>query len=263
MTVRKAVADVTFKNGTIDCYDNGFYLIEDAKLTLDNVKFAAKGTYSDSRGKNTYGIYLGKSTEGVTLLLKDSEITSALYGVASWSVNCDVTIDGCKIKSDGFGVYQNGNRAPATFTIKNSEITGMAGAAIYISNTADKPLQTLTVENCTVTGPTAVEVKHTNATITGSALIASAPDLTAKTSGGGACTTGYSLAVTSNNNAGINIVDPATGTVTVTDCKFYSGTADGEPDGSVFVYNLKEGASVIVNGTAATESDKYDDEIDP
>lgn len=260
-----AVADVTFKNGTIDCYDNGFWVEEGTKLTLENVKLNAHGAYSVPKGKGTYAIYLTRYANpvGITVLLKDSEITSTEYGIANWNENCNVMIDGCKIKTNAVGIYQNGSRSPAAFTIKNSQITDTAGTGIYISNTAGKPFQTLTIENCTVTGPTAVEVKHTNATITGSVLIASSTTLSAVTNGSGSCTAGYALAVTSNNNSKKDIVDSVTGTVTVTDSKLYSGSAEGEPNGHVFVYKLKEGASVTVNGTHAATTEKYDNEPTP
>lgn len=264
-SVSTAVADVTFKNGTIDCYDNGFWFEDGAKLTLDNVKLTVNGSYSSKKGSNIYAIYLTKytNTEGVTLLLKDSEITSAQYGIASWNENCDVTIDGCKIESNTFGVYQNGARTPATFTIRNSQITDKAamGLGIYIPGSPNKPLQRLTVDNCTVTGATAIEVKHTDATITNSTLIASKTELSDRRNGSGSCTTGYALAVTSYSP--LENSYPATGTVTATNCKLYSGSAEGEPNGHVFVYRLEEGASVAVNGNPATVSEKYSDEINP
>lgn len=257
-----AVADVTFENGRINCYDNGFWVEDGAKLTLDNVKLNVQGAYSvPKEGKATYAIYLTKyaNTEGVTVLLKDSEITSTEYGVGSWNLNCNVTIDGCKIESNAFGLYQNGARTPATFTVRNSQITDRAdaGTGIYIPGSPNKPLQALTVENCTVTGSTAIEVKHTNAAITNSTLIASNATLSAKMNGDGSCTTGYAFAVTSYSPKDGGFY-PATGTVTVTGCKLYS--AEGEPNGQVFVYKLKEGASVTIDGTPATITDRYDDE---
>ncbi len=249
--------DVTLKNGMIECPYSGIRVRAGAKLTMDHVILTA-----DKEGKdiNSQAIYLASGSYASVVTLRNSEINSGVYGLASWNPNCKVTIDNCKIKSNAFGVYQNGKHAPATFTIKNSQITDTAGTGIYISNTADKPFQDLTIENCTVTGPTAVEVKHTNATIANSTLIASNTSLSATTSTSGACTVGYALAVTSNNDPKRNIVDPATGTVTVTDCKLYSGSADGEPNGHVFVYKTAEGASVTVNGNAVPTSEKYDDE---
>ncbi len=249
--------NVTLKNGTVESPFSGIRVRSGAKLTMENVELTA-----DKEGKdiNSKAIYLASGSYASTVTLRGSTINSGVYGIASWTQNGNISIDNCEINSKAFGVYQNGSRTPAAFTITNSRITDTAsnGVGIYIPGSPNKDLQTLTVENCTVTGSTAVEVKHTNATITDSTLIASNRTPWAVRHDNGSCTGGYALAVTSVSSP--DDPDLANGRVTVTNCKFYSGSADGEPNGHVFVYKMKEGASVTIDGTEADITEEYDDE---
>ncbi len=230
-----AQADMTIKNGKIDCYGSGFYVYNGAKLTLENVEVNAKG----ANGKTTYAIDIASyGSSPVTVSLKNSVFQSKEYGIANWNINCNVEIDNCDIFSRAFGVYQNGSKCPAKYTIRNSRITDYACAGIYIANSAGREFQTLILENSIVTGPTAVEVKHTNATINGSTLISTNTTPTNAESGSGSCTSGYSLAVSSNSNT-----DTVTGTVFVdstSELKLETGKdADGNPiyeTGKVFVF---------------------------
>lgn len=77
--------------------------------------------------------------------------------VAVWSQGPKNTfnLDGAKITSNYFGVYQNGSFGGNTFHIKNSTIADGSGGAtgIYISNSktntdeTEQGYQTLTIEN--------------------------------------------------------------------------------------------------------------------
>ena len=188
----------------------------------------------------------GINVQSATLALENVTIDSGRVGVFGNNERNTITIDGCTINSSYWGVYQNGSKTPSTYTIKNTTIRDKSptGAGIFISNSAVGEKQTLIVENCNISGSTAVEVKHTNATITGSTLTATeVENKKAYINGNGSCAIGYSLAVTSN---GTN--DNATGIVTVT-----GSTLNSE----YFVYTLAEGSSVTIDGTEAQETDSY------
>lgn len=103
------------------------------------------------------------------LTMRNVTVNSNNLGVFSQGANNEITLDGCEINSAYFGVYQNGSNSPSTFNITNSIIKDTAGAGIYISNSSadGREKQTLNITNSTVIGPTAVEIKHTNAKITG------------------------------------------------------------------------------------------------
>ena len=206
------------------------------------------GTISHSRS----GIYLKGGNNNLTL--QDVTIDSKYIGVWSDCAGNTVEIENCVINSNYIGVYQNGSHGGNTFTIKNTNITDTFGLGVYISNNVNNAKQTLTIEGCTISGPSAVEMKHTNATITKSTLIGTATPTASGENGNGSCTAGYALAVTTN---GAN--DFVTGKVSVSNTKFYSGTTtEGEPNGYVFVYQVADGASVSVDGRQYSNYNTYE-----
>ena len=222
-------ADATIKNGTIKAKLYGVYTYNltdknsRPKATLDNVKIEA---------------------------LADQAV--AVFGAAA---NATVTIKNCDIKSNYFGVYQNGSTGGNTFVIENTTITDIypEGLGVYISNTADNTKQDLTITNSTITGDSAVEMKHTNATITDSTLVGRATPTASGSNNNGTCSVGYALAATTN---GVN--ELVTGTVNVSGCKFYSGTTtEGDSNGYVFVYKVAEGSSVTIDGNVVSDYNTY------
>lgn len=226
-------ADVTFKNGTIESTENGFYVGQGAKLTLDNVDLIIK----DSDPESTYAITV--NGVGSKVVLKNTNITSSGNGVGSFGSSGSVTIEGGTINAKTFGICQNGTNGGNTFTVTGTNIAS-ANLGIYISNMATSERQTLTMSGCTVSGTTAVEIKHTNAAITDSTLTATAGK-TSKVNSSGPCTTGYALAATSNGSG-----EAATGTVSVTGG---SVTAD-----NVFVFKA---TNITIDGIAVTPVDAY------
>ena len=215
-------AGVTIQNGTINAQQCGVILFNDGdKLNLDNVKINAK---------NTNGI-----------------------GVFGYSTNCTIEIKDSEINSNYIGVCQNGSRGGNTYTITGTTITDTYGVGVYISNSVGNTKQNLTITNCTISGPSGVEMKHTNATITNSTLIGTATPTASGSNNNGTCTDGYALAVTTN---GVN--DHVTGTVAVSGCKFYSGTTtEGESNGYVFVYKVADSSSVTIDGKVVTDYNTY------
>lgn len=218
--------DLTIKNGTIKSAYYGILVRGDGdKLTLDNVKLEAK------------------ATNGI--------------GVFGNSNNSTVVINNSEINSNYIGVYQNGSYGGNTYQITNTTITDTFGLGVYISNSASKAKQNLTINNCVISGPSGVEIKHTNATIKNSTLIGTSTPTASGSNNNGSCTDGYAFAVTTN---GVN--DYVTGNVEVSNCKFYSGsTTEGESNGYVFVYKVADGSSVTIDGTAVTDYNTYGGEV--
>ncbi len=210
-------ADVTLQNGTINM-DNPYYGL----LVNENSSLTVKG---------------------VTVNSGDSVIFSN-------GKNINVVVEDCTLSAQYYAVYHNGSYAPANVTIRNSTILS---GGVYVSNSAGREKQTLTIENSTIYGPTAVEMKHTNATITNSTLVGTVAPTGSGSNNNGGCTAGYAFAVTGN---GVN--DLATGTVVVTDCKFFSEAITDEPNGYYFVYKLAEGSSVTIDGTSVNDFNSYE-----
>ena len=210
-------ADVTLQNGTINM-DNPYYGLlvnENSSLTVKSVTVNSGDSVIFSNGKN------------INVVVEDSTLSAQYYAV-----------------------YHNGSYAPANVTIRNSTILS---GGVYVSNSAGREKQTLTIENSTIYGPTAVEMKHTNATITNSTLVGTVAPTGSGSNNNGGCTAGYAFAVTGN---GVN--DLATGTVVVTDCKFFSEAITDEPNGYYFVYKLAEGSSVTIDGTSVDNFNSYE-----
>ena len=169
--------------------------------------------------------------------------------IFSQGKNPTVEIDSCELSAEYYAVYHNGSYAPANITIRNTKILK---GGVYVSNSSGRELQTLTIEKSVIYGQTAVEIKHTNATITDSTLVGTTTPTGSGANNNGGCTEGYSLAVTTN---GVN--DKATGIVTVNKCKFYNKDVTGEPNGYYFVYKLADGASVTIDDNKVNNFNSY------
>lgn len=268
VTIKGANIEVSFKNialaGKIDY--NGIYFdsaATGAKLTLDNT-----GISNVKRGVSI-------AADNASVVINSSEIVARYYGVTVGASKVTVTsedsplfmsnvsaggriyltLDECYIEGVYSAVYMNGSSSPAEITINNSTIVSTGDVGIYVSNSVNTGnRQKLTITDSTVTGTTAIEVKHTDATITGCTLIGTAEQLSVKNSNG-SCTEGFAFAVTGNGDA-----DKTTGTVVVSGCKFYNGkpsSTDAEENGFYFVFTTAEGASVTVDGAAADETAAY------
>lgn len=226
VSVVGTAADVTL---TVNA-DAHFVTIKGANIEVSfkNIALAGKIDYN--------GIYFDSAATGAKLTLDNTGISNVKRGVYS-------------------AVYMNGSTSPAEITINNSTIVSK-DVGIYVSNSVNTGnRQKLTITDSTVTGTTAIEVKHTDATITGCTLISTAAEQKSQINGNGSCTEGFAFAVAGNNAS-----DKTTGTVVVSGCKFYNGkpsSTDAEENGFYFVFTTAEGASVTVDGEAADETAVY------
>lgn len=223
------------------------------KLVLKN---GTVNMVNDEAGGSVYwGIRVhGTGSLAMSKVTVKSEDSPLFMSAVSAGGKIYLTLDECHIEGVYSAVYMNGNTSPAEITINNSTIVSK-DVGIYVSNSvATGNRQKLTITDSTVTGTTAIEVKHTDATITGCTLIGTAEQLSVK-NGNGSCTEGFAFAVTGNGDT-----DKTTGTVVVSGCKFYNGkpsSTDAEENGFYFVFTTAEGASVTVDGAAADETAAY------
>ena len=209
-------ADVTIKNGTVNMPNApyyGFYVLDTAKLTLDSVVASSNDALVFGAGQETIVIR-----------------------------NCDLTTS--------YPIYHNGSTSPATLSIFDSYIKG----GVYCSNASlpGRERQTLTIENSTIEGPTAVEFKHTDATITNCTLVGTDTPTDSGSNNNGSCTSGYAVAVTTNA-----VDDYVTGNVVIDNCKVYSGSVGEEENGYYFVYRVADGFSVTIDGEKVSDYNTY------
>lgn len=224
------------------------------KLVLKN---GTVNMVNDETGGSVYwGIRVhGTGSLAMSKVTVTSEDSPLFMSNVSAGGRIYLTLDECYIEGVYSAVYMNGSSSPAEITINNSTIVSK-DVGIYVSNSVNTGnRQKLTITDSTVTGTTAIEVKHTDATITGCTLISTAAEQKSQINGNGSCTEGFAFAVTGNGDA-----DKTTGTVVVSGCKFYNGkpsSTDAEENGFYFVFTTAEGASVTVDGAAADETAAY------
>lgn len=242
-------------SGTGSNQQNGEAISVNAgKLVLKN---GTVNMVNDEAGGSVYwGIRVhGTGSLAMSKVTVTSEDSPLFMSNVSAGGRIYLTLDECYIEGVYSAVYMNGSSSPAEITINNSTIVSTGDVGIYVSNSVNTGnRQKLTITDSTVTGTTAIEVKHTDATITGCTLIGTAEQLSMKNSNG-SCTEGFAFAVTGNGDA-----DKTTGTVVVSGCKFYNGkpsSTDAEENGFYFVFTTAEGASVTVDGAAADETAAY------
>ena len=199
----ETLADAIAEGGEIkllaDIKLDAFIKVDGATLTIDLNNY----TITRENGTVFYVLNGGKLTAKNGNLVAVADV--AIYSAGNGTTKNEITLDDVNISSKHFGVYHNGSYFGADVNISNSTITdtNANGAGVYLSGSenwgADK-LNTLTITNSTITGATAVEVKCTDAAITGSTLNATGAEFV-KDNNNGACTTGYAFALTNNGTA--------------------------------------------------------------
>lgn len=242
-------------SGTGSNQQNGEAIsVSAGKLVLKN---GTVNMVNDEAGGSVYwGIRVhGTGSLAMSKVTVKSEDSPLFMSAVSAGGKIYLTLDECHIEGVYSAVYMNGSTSPAEITINNSTIVSK-DVGIYVSNSVNTGnRQKLTITDSTVTGTTAIEVKHTDATITGCTLISTAAEQKSQINGNGSCTEGFAFAVAGNNAS-----DKTTGTVVVSGCKFYNGkpsSTDAEENGFYFVFTTAEGASVTVDGEAADETAVY------
>ena len=205
-------ADVTIQNGTIEMPDktrDGLWVEENSSLTLKNV-----------------------------------EIKSNYAAICCNGANIDLNIEECTIKATGayYPIWVSGAYAPSNITITDTTIEAEQDLAVYVSNSSGREKQNLRIDNCTLIGAGGLEMKHTNAVITNSRLVATNDAKLTRDYGGGNCTYGYALAVTSNTSK-----DPATGNVVLTNCTLECADNTTNQD-DYFVFRGNGDLTVTING---------------
>ena len=211
----------------------------------------------------------GAGVTGTNNTANEGNATFNIYGtidcddVGIWGrgPNNTYNVIGATINSNYFGVYQNGSYGGCSVTIQDSTITdGITnGCGVYISNSnknandQTQGMQTLVIENSSITVATAVEVKYTDVTIAGENTVLTATGTPAddQLNNNGTVTTGYALAITHNGTT--TSADSADGNVVVT-----GGIFNGEVGVQSPTQSAQTVAEVAISG--GTFSSAVEDE---
>ena len=212
----------------------------------------------------------GKETDGFVTLNVQGTLNTENIAIQGQGQKNNVTIDGATIHSNYFGVYQNGSSGGNTYNIKNTTIVDKDGTGVYISNSKgnaeniNQGYQTLNIENCNITGNTAVETKYTNVTVKGdTTLTATGNPVDLIPNNNGATAEGYALAIT--HNAKATDKDNAAGNIIIENGNFNGYVGIQEPsegyttvatmtiNGGYFTNDISD---YVANSKAAVGSDK-------
>ena len=145
-------------------------------------------------------------TEGNSLTIKNGKIFSNGYAIFSGGNGSEVNtvvLENVEMSTTTVGVYHNGNAYGVNVVIKDSKIvcSGSSSTAVFLSGSKawGTKKSSLSVENSTLEGGNAIEVKYCDVSVKNSTLTATAtPALRVGVSGG--CAEGYALALTNNGN---------------------------------------------------------------
>ena len=167
-------------------------------------------------------------------------------GVSSYGTGNYISINNSTISSNHWGIYQNGSNGKNSIKVSNTTIIDSCedGSGIYISNNAYNDMQTLIVENSNVLGATGIEIKHTNASITGSTLSATGNPAEFEENNNGSTAIGYCFAITSNSTP--NSIDITRGTIEFGDVVFMPVVSGCEVFNSSASQGVNNGA--VING---------------
>ncbi len=258
----------TIQNGTIrNTIGTVVFVLKGSTITLDEnatleCKDGVSGTNNtDEEGGATFNIYGDIQSTDIAVWIQGPKNT--------------VNIDGADLSANYFAVYQNGSFGGNTYTIRNSTIFNgeEAGPAIYISNSKtnteneNQGWQTLTVEDSTITGPSGIEVKFTNATIRNSTITATAEEPTFDQYNNGSTSGGFAVVATDNT---MEPNDPAPEGIIEINGGYYSGLVglgsivdlEEYPDFKETTYEIHSGhftsdpSEYVVKGKVAVESDE-------
>ena len=179
----------------------GFVVNPDAEFTLEN------GIYKNTHPEG-YGILATKSDydgPGCEIIIKETAIIEAydgivtvghtdlkVYGTINATGNAiygsgpqnTILVDGAELTSKEYGIYQEHLDGGSKYTIQNSStitVDSQEGWAIRIGNEEEnidpdnQGMQTLKIENSTITGANGIYVEYTDVTISGKDTLVDAP----------------------------------------------------------------------------------------
>ena len=246
----------TIQNGTIrNTIGTVVFVLKGSTITLDEnatleCKDGVSGTNNtDEEGGATFNIYGDIQSTDIAVWIQGPKNT--------------VNIDGADLSANYFAVYQNGSFGGNTYTIRNSTIFNgeEAGPAIYISNSKtnteneNQGWQTLTVEDSTITGPSGIEVKFTNATISNSTITATAEEPTFDQYNNGSTSGGFAVVATDNT---MEPNDPAPEGIIEINGGYYSGLVGLGSIVDLEEYpDFKETTYEILNGHFTSDPSEY------
>ncbi len=144
-----------------------------------------------------------------SLTLKGTTVTAGTSqtGIADFSTNGTITLNGCNVTGDWFAITHNGSTAGFTMIATDSTITAFDGkvpnaCAIYVSaskGVADQHgMNNIELTNCTVTGPTGIEGKFTNMTLNDCDITATAEAISFEQYNNGSTALGFAVVSTDN-----------------------------------------------------------------
>ncbi len=231
---------------------------------LDNVTLTEKNTVTKDVVVNLNGktitssntvFYVENGEKGISLTVNGpGKLDTTYLGIwSSGNGNFANTIElnDVTLESEYYGVYHNGSNYGADVTINNSTITNTVatGVGVFLSGSDDwataNKMNKLEITNSSITGDSAVEVKHGNVTVTNSTLTATAAVAMVNEDSGNCAAGGYALAVT-NNGMSADDSEAATGTVTINSGNFTGVIGIKAADSTAVVGNSAD-AKIIIN----------------
>ncbi|MBE6733487.1 MAG: hypothetical protein E7561_05785 [Ruminococcaceae bacterium] len=250
-------------------------LLADANTA--DIEIAGKALTFDLNGNTINGTVekgLFVLTDGATLTVQNGTLVSSYVGIRSngnGTAANTIVVDNVDMTSNYFGIYHNGNNYGVDVTVNGSTITDNFDAGIYLSGRAawGENRNSLTITDSTVSGASAVEVKHTDVIVEGSTLTATGSYVVINNSNG-TCTGGYALALTNNT---YNNTDATTGTINIGEGNTLTGgvmvKAEAEANDVVVVgdttaieipedYKWVDGVLVAKEYVAQIGDDKYE-----
>ena len=259
---------VIFQNGTIKGTASRKYSL--ASLNGSNMTVAPSMTI-DSEG---HGIQVGRTDQGHAILNLQGTIKVKGGGVVAQGPRNILNINGATIHSNHFGVSQVGRNGGTSINLKDSIIvdTLYDGSGVYISNNktaagdSNQGYNTLTIDNCNITGASGIETKYTNTVIKGNSVItATASPAVMKPNGNGLCAVGYAISMahsgtstsSGDQTAGKMEIENGyfTGAIGIQTAITGTNTAELMVKGGYFTVDP---TAYLVDGKAAVGSDKSD-----
>ena len=219
----KPKGDLVMKNIKITTTDQNAVYVEQPNTTVNLHSCTLTGTLSSADAVSAVRVE-GATDAKVTIY--DCKLRTNDVAVYFKSTGLTVEMENSTVAGNYFGVYQHGTVVAKKINITNCNIsdTYSEGIGIYISNSLTENKQNFTLTGGSVSGATAIEVKHTNVSVSNCTLTATCATQSYSANGSGSCTTGYCFARTLNAKDQVS-----TGTTALTGCTYNVTCVDGKP----------------------------------